>query len=181
MYKDLRHYISSLEENNWLMRVKTEVNAELEIAEISNRMTRSNGPALLFEKVTGYTYPVLINAFGSMERMSHALCVNNLEEIGTRIEEIIKLKAPDSLIGKIRSVPKWYNIIKSFRHKILNDGPCKEIIKKEDASLENFPVIKCYPGDGGKYITLPIVITKDPETKNRNVGMYRMQVFDAKT
>lgn len=180
-YKDLREYIKSLEARNELLRIKTPVNCELEITEISNRVTRSNGPALLFENVSGYKYPVLINAFGSLEKMSHALGVDKLDDIAKRIEEIIKPKIPDSFLGKVRSVPKLYKTFRSFRPKDVNNGVCQEIVDKYSFSLDEFPILRYYPKDGGKYITLPLVITKDPETNVRNVGMYRMQVFDGQT
>lgn len=180
-YKDLRDYIISLEEKNWLRRVRTEVDPELEIAEISNRMTRESGPAILFEKVKGSRYPVLINAFGTTERMAHALSVKSMDEIGYKIEGLLKPEIPASLIGKIRAIPQWYNILSSFRTEAVKDALCKEVVNREKFSLDEFPIIKCYPGDGGRYITLPLVITRDPESGMRNVGMYRMQVFDGRT
>ncbi|MEW6088707.1 MAG: menaquinone biosynthesis decarboxylase [bacterium] len=180
-YKDLRDYIKFLEEKNKLVRVKAQVSSEMEVVEISNRMTRSNGPVLLFENVSGSKYPVLINAFGSMEKMAYALGVTDLDEIRKKIEEIVRPKIPDSFFGKVRSIPKFYKMFRSFRPKNVSDGVCQEIVKKDSFSLDEFPILKYYPKDGGRYITLPLVITRDPETGIRNAGMYRMQVFDGQT
>jgi 4-hydroxy-3-polyprenylbenzoate decarboxylase len=179
-YKDLREFIEVLEKKGLLRRIKTEVSAELEITEILDRVVKKNGHALLFENVIGYKHPVFANAFGTTERMCLALGVNNLDEIGERIRKLLEFEAPSSLWEGIKMIPKVAEIT-SFPPKHVNSGPCKEVLLKEGFSLDEFPVLKCWPEDGGRFITLPLVFTKNPKTGKQNVGMYRMQVYDGKT
>ncbi len=179
-YKDLREFIDILEKKHLLARIKTEVSAELEITEILDRTVKSGGPALLFENVRGYKIPVFANAFGTMERMNLALGVSNLDEIGERIRKLLDFEAPSSLWEGIKLLPQLGELT-SFAPKYVNSGPCKEVILKEGFSLDEFPVLKCWPKDGGRFITLPLVFTKNPGTGKQNVGMYRMQVYDGRT
>ena len=179
-YKDLREFIEVLEKKCLLKRITTEVSAELEITEILDRTVKNNGPALLFENVMGYKVPVLANAFGTMAHMCLALGVNNLDEIGERIHNLLQFEAPSSLWEGIKMIPKVAEIT-SFPPKHVKSGPCKEVTLKEGFSLDDFPILKCWPEDGGRFITLPLVFTKNPKTGKQNVGMYRMQVYDGKT
>lgn len=179
-YKDLREFIEVLEKRGHLKRIKTEVSTELEITEILDRCVKKNGPALLFENVKGYRMPVFANAFGTMERMCLALSVNDLDEIGTRIRKLMEFEAPSGLWEGIKKLPEVVELT-SFAPKYVKSGPCKEIILKEGFSLDDFPILKCWPEDGGRFITLPLVFTKNPKTGKQNVGMYRMQVYDGKT
>jgi 4-hydroxy-3-polyprenylbenzoate decarboxylase len=179
-YKDLREFIEILEKEHLLQRIKTEVSAELEITEILDRTVKSNGPALLFENVKGYKIPVFANAFGTMERMCLALGVDNLDEIGVRIQKLLEFEAPSGIWEGIKMLPQVAELT-SFAPKYVKSGPCKEVILKEGFSLDDFPVLKCWPQDGGRFITLPLVFTKNPKTGKQNVGMYRMQVYDGKT
>jgi len=179
-YRDLREFIEVLEKKGLLRRIKTEVSAELEITEILDRVVKNNGPALLFENVKGYKHPVFANAFGTMERMCLALGVTSLDEIGGRIRNLLEFEAPSSLWEGIKMIPKVAEIT-SFPPKHVGSGPCKEVILRDGFSLEEFPVLKCWPGDGGRFITLPLVFTKNQKTGKQNVGMYRMQVYDGKT
>ena len=179
-YKDLREFIEVLEKKGMLRRIKAEVSPDLEITEILDRVVKNNGPALLFENVKGYKLPVFANAFGTMERMCLALGVNSLDEIGARIQNLLELEAPSSLWEGIKMLPQLAELT-SFAPKYVKTGACKEVILKEGFSLEEFPVLKCWPGDGGKFITLPLVFTKNPSSGKQNVGMYRMQVYDGKT
>ncbi len=179
-YKDLREFIEILDKKGLLKRVKTEVSAELEITEILDRVVKRNGPALLFEKVKGSSIPVFANAFGTMERMCLALETDSLDEIGMRIRKLLEFEAPKSIWEGIRMLPMVAEL-SSFPPKHVNSGPCKEVILKEGFSLDIFPILKCWPGDGGRFITLPLVFTKNQNTGRQNVGMYRMQVFDGKT
>lgn len=177
----MQDFINVLENKGLLHRVKVEVDPILEITEITDRISKKNGPALLFEKVKGSDFPVLINAFGSMERMQLALEVDSLDQIGERINNLLKIQdLPGSLWDKLKFLPRLAEI-SSWAPKFVKNAPCQEVIHHEDASLDIFPVLKCWPGDGGRYLTLPLVITKDPETGQRNVGMYRLQVFDNRT
>lgn len=180
-YQDLREFIKALEKKRLLQRVKAEVDPKLEITEITDRVCKSGGPALLFENVKGYDMPVLTNAFGSLKRMAMALNTDNLDETGKELLNYLQPpELPNSLMDKLKVLPKLAQI-SSFLPKKVKSGPCKEVINKENPSLKKLPVLTCWPLDGGPFITLPLVFTKDPETGRRNVGMYRMQVFDERT
>jgi 4-hydroxy-3-polyprenylbenzoate decarboxylase len=179
-YKDLREFIEVLEKKGMLKRIKIEVSAELEITEILDRTVKNHGPALLFENVKGYKIPVFANAFGTLERMNLALGVNHLDEIGERVQKFMEFKAPSSIWEGIKMIPKVAEIT-SFPPKYVNSGPCKEVILKKDFALNDFPILKCWPCDGGRFITLPLVFTRNPLSGKQNAGMYRMQVYDGKT
>ncbi|KJR99063.1 MAG: hypothetical protein VR68_09655 [Peptococcaceae bacterium BRH_c4a] len=180
-YRDLRQFIEDLEKRGLLKRIKTEVDANLEITEITDRVSKKGGPALLFENVRGYSMPVLTNAFGSEERMNLALGVDCLDHIGQEIMNIIQPpELPTTFMDKLKALPKLAQL-SSFLPKTVKSGPCKEVIIKVNPDMGEMPVLKCWPLDGGPFITLPLVFTKDPESGRRNVGMYRMQVFDGAT
>ena len=177
-YEDLREFVERLEEENELARIKHEVSPILEMTEIADRVVKAGGKALLFENPKGYDIPVLMNAFGTERRMKMALEVERFEEIGERLLDILRFK-PESLFDGLKGLSKVKELA-SFIPKKVKKGACKEVIM-EKPNLLKFPILKCWPKDGGRFITLPIVITKDPETQELNVGMYRMQVFDEKT
>lgn len=179
-YKDLREFMELLEKKGLLKRIKTEVSADLEITEILDRTVKSQGPALLFENVKGYDIPVFANAFGTMEQMCLALEVGNLDEIGSRIQKLLEFEAPSGLWEGIKKISEIKELT-SFAPKYVKSGVCKEVIRLEGFSLDEFPVLKCWPDDGGRFITLPLVFTKNPKTGKHNVGMYRMQVYDGQT
>jgi 4-hydroxy-3-polyprenylbenzoate decarboxylase len=188
-YNDLRDWIAALERAGELKRVRTEVDPILEITEITDRVSkgaarnygRPGGPALLFENVKGANgVPVLINQFGSERRMQMALDVARLDDVADRIRELLNMKSPEGFLEKLKMLPMLADLGKFFP-KTVTSGPCKEVIKKENFSLFDFPVLQCWPQDGGRFITLPCVITRDPRTGKRNVGMYRMQIYDATT
>lgn len=180
-YQDLRDFIGELDRRGLVKRISAEVDPILEITEITDRVSKNGGPALLFENVRGYKIPVLTNAFGSMERMRLALGVSSLDDIGREIMDIIQPpELPTTLIDKLKALPKLAQL-SSFLPKTVKSGPCKEVIIKDKPTLGELPVLKCWPHDGGPFITLPLVFTRDPETGRRNLGMYRMQVFDGRT
>ena len=179
-YTDLRAFITALEENGELKRVTAEIDPVLEIAELANRAVKSGGPALLCENPTGYSIPVLINAFASMRKMELALEVDSIDSIAARISEYVAMKTPEGLLGKLKMLPKLAEM-GSFFPKEVRSGPVKEVIKKDGFSLLDYPVLQCWPGDAGRFITLPLVFTKNPETGKRNVGVYRMQVYDERS
>jgi len=181
MIKNLREYIELLEEAGELKRITYEVDSNLEITEIADRIVKQNGPALLFENVKGYSIPILINTFGSLKRIAIALEVENIEEVSKRIEDILNLKPPEGLLGTFSSLINIINELKDAKTKLVKKAACKEEIHIKDASLEEFPIMKCWPKDGGKFITFPLVFTKDPETGICNCGVYRMQVYDERT
>ena len=180
-FEDLREFIRALEKAGHLKRIRQEVDAELEITEITDRVSKQGGPALLFENIRKHSIPVLINALGSRKRMLMALGVNDYAEIAERITELTDVKSPQGLIEKIKMVPRLAEVGRMFP-KVVRDGPCKERILREGKfSLFDLPIIKCWPEDGGRFITMPLVFTKNPETGKRNCGMYRMQVYDETT
>lgn len=185
-YSDLREWIAALERAGELKRIGVEVDPILEITEITDRVSKSQtprpgGPALLFENVKGYPGArVLINQFGSERRMNMALGVDSLDEVAGRIRQFTDIKSPQGLLDKIKMLPMLFDLNRFFPRTVPT-GPCKEVIKKDNFSLLDFPVLKCWPADGGRFITLPCVITRDPRTGKRNVGMYRMQVYDERT
>ncbi len=177
MYEDLREFIEKLESEGELARIKREVSPILEMTEIADRAVKSGGKAILFENPKGYDIPVFMNAFGTEKRMKLALGVERLEEIGERLVELTKLR-PTSFLDGIKSIGAIKDIA-AFVPKTVKKAPCKEVV--EEPNLDKFPILKCWPKDGGRFITLPVVITKDPETGELNAGMYRMQVFDKRT
>ncbi len=179
-FRDLREYLSVLEERGELTRIRAPVSAELEAAEIADRAVKSGGPALLFENVQGSSVPLAMNLFGTMERMCLALGVSSLDEIGDRMVEVIEPEIPTNLIEKIKMLPKLARLA-DFIPKMVSSAPCQEVVEADRPSLSFLPVVKTWPGDGGPFITLPLVFTKDPKTGRRNVGMYRMHVYDETT
>lgn len=178
-YKNQQQFIDALEKTGELVRINTYVNPRLEMAEITDRVSKQpgGGKALLFEN-TGYDFPVLMNAYGSEKRMCMALGVTHLDDTAREIEQLFQLLAApkESILDKLKLLPKlgqfasWMPKVKSGR------GECQEVIMK-DPDITRLPVITCWPKDGGPFVTLPIIHTKDPNTNARNVGMYRMQVF----
>ena len=180
-YQDLSDFIKKLEESGQLRRIKTEVSAELEIAEITDRVSKAYGPALLFENVKGYSMPVLINAFGSYERMAMALNVKHVDEIAREIESLVKPEMPSTFIDKIKFIPHMLMTLSKFPPKTVRHAPCQEVVFETEPTLSKIPIIKCWPGDGGRFITLPLVITRNLKTGNRNIGMYRLHVYDDRT
>src|SRR6266478_5719465 len=187
-YDDLRDWIKALDRAGELKRIRTEVDPILEIAEIADRVSKSRdqqgnvgGKALLFENVKGYpSGKLLINQFGSARRMRLALEVDSLDEIADRIRVFMDVKSPQGFLDKVKMLPMLAEMGKFFP-KTVATGPCKEVIKRDNFSLLDFPILQCWPKDAGRFITLPCVITRDPNTGKRNVGMYRMQIYDERT
>lgn len=174
-YRDLQEFIKKLETKGELVRITTEVDSHLEITEITDRITKAYGPALLFEKVRGSRYPVLINAFGTYQRMAWALGVEELDDIAKNIERFLQVPG-GSWFDKLKKLPLLLEATRFFPKKVKH-APCQEIVEKE-VDLNQLPILQCWPQDGGKYITLPLVFTKDIETGVQNIGMYRLQIFD---
>src|SRR5712692_8702349 len=176
-YTELRDFIQALEKHGELKRISIEVDPVLEIAEFADRSVKSQGPALLFEKPKGSRVPVLINAFASMRRMELALEVDSVDAIAARISGFLEMRMPEGLIGKLKMLPKLAEVGSFFPRRV-SDGPCKQVVRKKDFSLADYPILKCWPQDGGRYITLPMVFSRNPDTGKRNCGCYRMQIFD---
>lgn len=177
-YRDIGEFAALLEKKGLLKRIKSPVSPILEITEITDRVVKMGGPALLFENVEGSPYPVLINTFGTEERMCLALGVDKLDDIGAEIKDFLKPPEVTGFWDKLKALPKLAEV-GNWLPKTVNRAPCQEVV--EDPDLNQLPVLKCWPEDGGRYITLPLVFTNDPETGKRNMGMYRLQVFDART
>ncbi len=180
MFKDLREFIHFLENKGQLRRVTVPVDAELEITEIVDRICKRNGPALLFEQVKGYDIPVVINLFGSLERMSWALGVPKLDIIAQRMAELLSLSLPEGFLGKLSLLNRLREIGR-FAPKTVRKAPCQEVVIAQKPSLDFLPILKCWPQDGGRFITLPLVITKNPSTGQQNMGIYRLQKYDHRT
>jgi 4-hydroxy-3-polyprenylbenzoate decarboxylase len=178
-FENLRSFLEALEKNEELHRIQAEVDPVLEMAEITDRITKQEGPALFFEKPKGSTIPVISNLLGSHKRIQLALGVKSYEEIAERIQDLLNPPTPITLMEKVQLLPKLMELGKFFP-KVVKKAPCQEVVLK-NPSLDFLPILKCWPKDGGRYITWPLVITKDPENGKRNIGCYRMQVFDEKT
>jgi 4-hydroxy-3-polyprenylbenzoate decarboxylase len=189
-YDDLRDWIAALDRAGELRKIRTEVDPILEISEITDRVSKMpaknhggrassrGGPALLFQNIKGHPgAQVLINQFGSARRMDLALEVEKLDEVADRIRQFMDVKSPQGLLDKVKMLPMLAEMGKFFP-KTVSTGPCKEVIRRDNFSLDEFPILQCWPKDAGRFITLPCVVTRDPKTGKRNVGMYRMQVYD---
>lgn len=174
--EDIHQLISELEKHGELKRVKVEVDSELEIAEIMRREMYSDGPAILFENVKGFDMPVLGNAFGSMKRLEIALEMTDFTEIGKRITEMTRMEIPSGFLNKIKKLPELSKMSNSFP-KQESSGPVTEFTSSS-ASFDELPILKSWPNDAGKFITLGLVATKHPETGVRNLGTYRIQILD---
>jgi len=179
-FTDLREFIVALEKAGELKRIPFEVNPHLEITEFADRSVKTGGPAFLFEKPKGSRIPVLINAFASMRRMEIALGVQSVDEVARRISEYLEMRMPQGLINKLKMLPKLAEV-GAFFPRIVSSGACKEVIQRDRFSLFDYPILHCWPADGGRFITLPLVFSKNPDTGKRNCGMYRMQVYDERT
>jgi 4-hydroxy-3-polyprenylbenzoate decarboxylase len=182
-YANLSEFIAFLESKDELARITTPVSCELEITEITDRVTKQGGPALLFENVEGYSIPVVTNLFGSQQRMAWGLGVDHLNDLSEKIRSLLNLakSPPKGITEKAKALGELVKMAR-YQPKLVGKAPCQEVIYTgDDVDLNKLPILKCWPLDAGRYITLPLVITKDPDTGGRNVGMYRIQVFDSKT
>ena len=181
MFKDLNEFIVALTNERELARISEPVSPDLEIAAVTDRVSKSpgGGPGLLFERPAGYDIPVAINLFGSTKRMCMALGVERLDDLAREIEEIATPKIPAGMLDALKLLPTL-NRLRDVMPKTVSDAPCQEVVQR-NGSLDELPILKCWPQDGGKYITLPLVFTRDPESGARNIGTYRMQVFDGRT
>jgi 4-hydroxy-3-polyprenylbenzoate decarboxylase len=179
--KDLREWIALLEREGELVRVSAEVDPDLEITEIVDRTVRAGGPALLFERPKGSQHPLLINQFGTERRMCLALGVERLDDAAQKLADVLEMQPPSGLLEKVRGLQKLKSIADSTPHTVKR-GPVQEVVLRgDDVDLGLLPIQRCWPGDPAPFITLPAVITRDPATGGRNVGMYRMQVIDKRT
>jgi 4-hydroxy-3-polyprenylbenzoate decarboxylase len=180
VFDNLLEYINAIDALGELKRVNVEVNSDLEVAEIMRRlMYTGKSPAVLFENVKGYRIPILGNAFGSLKRLQIALNMQDFSEIGNRIVDLTKLKMPSGVFEKIRMLPKLSEL-SEYGPKIVDKGPVQEKINTKNPSFYEFPILKSFPKDAGRFITFGMTITKHPETDVRNIGLYRIQIINEK-
>ncbi|MDR6221117.1 menaquinone biosynthesis decarboxylase [Deinococcus soli (ex Cha et al. 2016)] len=180
-FPDIQSFMRLLEQRGELLRVTTPVSRELEITEIADRMVKQGGPALLFENVTGSDYPVAIGLLGTKERVALALGVDDLDGLAEKVRALIDLSGGGSKLGLLSNVTKLRDAMNLPPRRVRN-APAQEVVwRGDDVDLSKIPVLKCWPLDGGPFVTLPLVITKDPETGERNMGMYRVQVMSRNT
>ncbi len=175
-FNDLQQYIEALESRHDLKRITAQVDPVLEVTEIAHRMVTCGGPALLFENVQDSGYPLAINLFGTIERTCFALGVQKLDEIADRILAMIPLPPVSSFTEKVKLLWQLKDI-KNFQPKAVRSGSSQEVVE-QNGDLKTLPVLKCWPKDAGRFITLPLVFTKNPDTSQQNVGMYRIQILD---
>ncbi len=184
-YGGFREFLTVLERAGELKRITVPVDPELEITEITDRVVKAGGPALLFENPKGHSVPIAINTLATRKRISMAFGVGDIDEIACEIEKLVKLPGnmPPGLMGKAALLPGLARIGRHTAPRRISGGaPCQEVVRLgADASLDDLPILKCWPLDGGRFITLPLVFTKEARTGKRNVGMYRMQVYDKQT
>lgn len=180
-YSDLREYLEELEKKGLLKRIKTEVDPDLEVAEIQDRLVRSGGPAVIFEKVKGHSMPIVGNLFGTRERVALGLGVTeeDLGEIGQFIAMLQRPEPPEGLWDAVKKIP-FFGKVLTLGPKTVRSGPCQEVVHTDNADLSKIPIIKCWPGDAAPLITWPLVITQSPDGGPYNVGVYRMQYLDSK-
>ncbi|HEY9084881.1 MAG TPA: menaquinone biosynthesis decarboxylase [Candidatus Tyrphobacter sp.] len=178
-FDSLRDFVDALEKTGQLHRVAAPVDPKLEIAEITDRVVKAGGPALLFEKVKRSKFPVLTNQFGAHRRMAMALDAGHLNEVATRVRKLLDLAPPGSSLGeKVGAVMRLAPLANAVP-RVVRNGSCQDVIDREP-DLRTLPVLTTWPLDAGPFITLPLVITQDPRTKVFNVGMYRMQIYGAR-
>ncbi|MGH9412536.1 MAG: UbiD family decarboxylase [Terriglobales bacterium] len=180
-FADLREFVAELERAGELKRISAAVDPVLEVTEVADRVSKRGGPALLFENPTGYAgRPLLINQMGSRKRMAMALGVEHVDEIAARIRALLEMKPPEGLLGKLKMLPTLAEV-GGFFPRTVKTGACQEVIQRDGFSVLDFPILQCWPEDAGRYITLPLVFSKHRVSGRRNVGMYRLQVFDGQT
>ena len=182
-YRNLKEFIKFLDSKNEVHYIDAPVSRDLEITEITDRAVKSGGPVLYFRNVEGFSIPVVTNIFGTHQRMAWALGVESTDELTQKVRDILGIlkTPPESLFDKLKTLKDIAGIAKT-QPKTVSSGPCQEIVKMgSKADLNFLPHLKCWPDDGGRYITLPLVISRDPSTGKRNVGTYRMQVYDSHT
>ncbi len=181
MYSDLTDFIADLDKRRLLARIADPVSPDLEIAAVTDRACKSpqGGPALLFERPTGFDIPVASNLYGSYERMCLALGVKTLDDLAAEIDQLMTPQMPEGIMDALKMLP-MVGRLRDLMPKTVKDAPCQEVVE-QNGTLDSLPILKCWPDDGGRYITFPLVITKDLETGVRNIGTYRMQVYDGRT
>ncbi|MCI4335936.1 MAG: menaquinone biosynthesis decarboxylase [Thermoplasmata archaeon] len=181
--RSLGEFLDALESRGDLVRVRSPVSRDLEITEITRRTIGRDGPALLFENVTGASMPVAMNVLGSTRRITQALGVDNLDAMAQRIAQLTRLKPPAGIVGALRDIPgtlQTLELVRSLGPKRVSRAPCQEV-QRPTVDLDQLPILRCWPGDGGRTITFPVVVTQDPETGESHTGIYRLQQYGPDT
>ncbi|MCI4320293.1 MAG: menaquinone biosynthesis decarboxylase [Thermoplasmata archaeon] len=182
-FRSLGEFLSALENDGDLLRVRAPVSRDLEITEITQRAIARDGPALLFENVAGASMPVAMNVLGSPRRIAKALGVRTIEEAQEKVSQLTHLRPPAGLMGAIRDLSgtlATLDVLRSLAPKRLKTGPCQEV-ESDQVDLDSLPILRCWPGDGGRTVTFPVVVTKDPETGEPHTGIYRLQQYGRDT
>jgi 4-hydroxy-3-polyprenylbenzoate decarboxylase len=182
-FRSLGEFLDALEGRGDLLRIRAPVSRDLEITEITQRSVRSDGPALLFENVTGSSWPVAMNVLGSPRRIALALGAEKLDDVADRISQLVRMRPPAGILGAVRDLGGTIETLETLRSlapKRVRSGPCQEV-EEPDVNLDRLPILRCWPGDGGRTITFPVVITKDPETGQPHTGVYRLQQYSPTT
>ena len=179
-FKNLQEVIKTLESKKQLVEIKESVSPNLEMAEITDRVVKNNGPALLFKNPKDFSFPVLTNLYGSFDRIQAIFDIRELDDLGKGFTRFLEIAPPKGWVEKLKLLPKLKEVTNIFP-KSVKHAPCQEVINTENPDLTTLPVLTCWPEDGGPFITLPVVITHHPKTGKRNLGMYRMQVYDKTT
>ena len=179
-FENLQDLLKPMENKKQLVRIEGPISPHLEIAEITDRVVKKQGPALLFQNPTDSGFPVLTNLYGNLQRIQAIFNIETLDDLGGRFARFLEMGPPKGWVGKLKLLPRLKEVAKIFP-KTVKRAPCQEIVITENPDLTTLPILTCWPGDGGPFITLPVVITRHPKTSRRNLGMYRMQVYDEKT
>lgn len=182
-FRSLGEFLTALEGRGDLVRIRTPVSRDLEIAEVTQRTLRADGPALLFENVPGATMPVVTNLLGSARRIALALDATDVDQVARRVEKLVRLRPPAGMVGAIRDLGGTIDMLQTLRSlapKRVRSGPCQEV-EETSVNLDRLPILKCWPKDGGRTVTFPVVITKDPETGEQHTGIYRLQQYGPDT
>jgi len=179
-FDNLQSLVPFLERQGQLVRIREELSPFLEITEVTDRVVKKGGPALLFESPSGSKFPVLTNVYGSLERVQSIFDISALDDLGKLFDEFLHMEPPKRLIDKLKLLPKLKDLASVIPRQV-KSAACQEIVKTADLDLRELPVLTCWPDDGGPFVTLPVVFTRHPETGRRNVGMYRVQIYDEKT
>jgi 4-hydroxy-3-polyprenylbenzoate decarboxylase len=179
-FDSLQNLVEFLRGTDQLACITESVSPHLEITEVTDRVVKKGGPALLFEHPTGYNYPVLTNVYGTLDRTKAIFGVGSLNDLGAKFEEFLNLEPPKGFIDKLKLLPKLKDLAGVFPKRV-KDAPCQEVVQTKGLDVRDLPVLTSWPGDGGPFITLPVVITRNPRTGRRNVGMYRIQIYDSET
>ena len=179
-FKNLQSVIKDFEDRGQLVRISEPLSPKLEMTEVTDRVVKNGGPALLFENPKGYDIPVLTNLYGSLDRIRSIFNIQELDDLGARFVRFLEMAPPKGWVEKLKLLPVLKEVADVFP-KTIKNAPCQEVVHTDDPDLARLPVLTCWPYDGGPFITLPLVITRHPTTGKRNMGMYRMQVYDGRT